>query len=179
MRYLDSPIAQRRKTGLIVLGYLKAEESVPAIIKMLDDESYQYTRTSGEYKYEPKTIRIAAIRALARIQGDKAFDLLQKYSKDDDAYTRAAFVCSLVDMKQMISEELMQEFIKDNDPHVRLSAVETIGRINNKKYRGLLDIFKNDKEGYIRDWAQSILDLWDGKRTHVSILSGDNYPQDD
>ena len=177
--YLDSPISERKKTGLIVLGYLKAEESVPSIIKMLDDESYQYTRTSGEYKYEPKTIRITAIRALAKIQGDKAFNLLLKYSKDDDPYTRAAVVCSLVDMKQTVNEEFLLEFIKDNDPYVRLSAVETIGRIGDQKYRGLLEIFKNDKENYIRDWSISILDLWDGKRTSVAILSGDNYPQDD
>ena len=179
LKSLDSPIPQKKKTGLIILGYLKAAELVPAIIKMLDDESYQYTRTSGEYKYEPKTIRIAAIRALAKIQGDKASDLLLKYSKDDDPYTRAAVVCSFVDMKQTVNKELLLEFIKDNDPYVRLSAVETIGRINDKKYRGLLEVLKDDKEGYIRDWAKSILDLWDGKRTSVAILSGDNYPQDD
>lgn len=179
LKSLDSPIPRRKKTGLIVLGYLKVAESIPAIIKMLDDESYQHTITSGEYKYEPKTIRIAAIRVLAKIQGDKASDLLLKYSKDDDPHTRAAVVCSFVDMKQTVNEGLLLEFIKDNDPYVRLSAVETIGRIGDKKYRGLLEVLKDDKEGYICDWAKSILDLWDGKRTSVAILSGDNYPQDD
>jgi HEAT repeat protein len=142
---LESPNLRDRMVALANLRNIPAEDAVPLIKKVLEDESLQ--------------LRSMAIFALGIKQTDECYDILTEILQNDPDYgiraDAAGALGYLGDNRAL--ELLSRAFYEDTDWLVRFSAAVSLGNLKDPRARQVLLQALDSKEEVIQQAAISAL----------------------
>ena len=130
----SSPLV--RATAAKILGDIKANNAVDALINYLDEE-------------KDWSVRWEMVRALGKMKDPGAVDALHRcLLEDSDYHIRLDAVYALHHLRDPRSREPLDKALQDRIPEVRQAALRVLayGFDKNGYYRGLLEEQKNNKQ---------------------------------
>ncbi|KAL0266194.1 UNVERIFIED_CONTAM: hypothetical protein PYX00_011911 [Menopon gallinae] len=120
--YKDEEYPNEPKNTIIwLLGELKEEQALDLVKAISANDSEDSYR------------RATAIRAQARIEGEKAIDQLIPYLNDPNAQIRLAVVESMAYFNSTEAWKIVEESLRDNDVNLRLKTIYSLGLNKNEK----------------------------------------------
>jgi HEAT repeat protein len=147
-----------RVAAIQAIGSLNAVSEAPLLLDLVQQES-----GAG--------VRLAAVAALARLEGPGSDDRLRPLLRDGDADVRCWLAAKLRESRRSDRGRITRELMLDRDARVRAEAARTLGSVGGPEdAAALLALFK-DPDTNIRRAAAAALGKV-GKQSHFDALTG-------
>jgi HEAT repeat protein len=178
IKLLESPDANERATAACILGERRATAAIPALVKLLGDDTPTQrvqcgegrARHGGMRELERSSPGKQAAEALAMI-GTLAVEPLLAVVKSNDWRVRVNATCALGVIKDTRTVAAVLESLKDQDWRVREKAAWGLGLKNDERVAEALSVALRDSVWQVRRQAAWALGLQGDERSVEALAS--------